>query len=132
MELESQLQSPTEYGYSKTLFKKKSITHGVEYGVVRTKGQDKVAYKEAYQRWCLLLTLWVCGYIDLYFCDESGFTLQPYIPYAWQKKRANHPSVRDRNKRHRLNVLGFMSLDNRLHVYHTEKSVDCCFCTTVP
>jgi hypothetical protein len=64
-----------------------------------------------------LLTLWVCGYIDLYFCDESGFTLQPYIPYAWQKK-GQTIRLFARNKRHRLNVLGFMSLDNRLHVYH--------------
>lgn len=73
-----------------------------------------------------MLTLWVCGYIDLYFCDESGFTLQPYIPYAWQKK-GQTIRLFARNKRHRLNVLGFMSLDNRLHVYHTEKSVDAAF-----
>ena len=25
------------------------------------------------------------GKIDLYYCDESGFTLDPYIPYAWQE-----------------------------------------------
>jgi hypothetical protein len=23
--------------------------------------------------------------IDLYYFDESGFTLDPYIPYAWQE-----------------------------------------------
>src|SRR6266705_2330268 len=25
------------------------------------------------------------GKIDLYYFDESGFTLDPYIPYAWQE-----------------------------------------------
>ena len=25
------------------------------------------------------------GKIDLYYCDESGFTLDPDIPYAWQE-----------------------------------------------
>ena len=24
------------------------------------------------------------GKIDVYYCDESGFTLDPDIPYAWQ------------------------------------------------
>jgi transposase len=26
------------------------------------------------------------GVIDLYYFDESGFTLEPCMPYAWQKK----------------------------------------------
>ena len=30
----------------------------------------------------MLITLWLLGYIELYFGDESGFTMQPYVPYA--------------------------------------------------
>ena len=45
--------------------------------------------------------------------------MQPYVPYAWQKK-GHYQRIFARNKKHRLNVLGFMSLDNRLHVYYTE------------
>lgn len=30
----------------------------------------------------MLLTLWVCGLIELYFADETGITLQPYVPYG--------------------------------------------------
>ena len=26
------------------------------------------------------------GEIDLYYVDESGFCLIPYVPYAWQEK----------------------------------------------
>jgi transposase len=42
--------------------------------------------------------------IDLYFFDESGFTLEPCVPYAWQPIGEH---IEDRSKR--LNVLGFMS-----------------------
>lgn len=62
----------------------------------------------------------------MYFADESGFTLQPYIPYAWQKK-GKYQRLFARNKKNRLNVLGFMSLDNRLVCYHTEKTIDAAF-----
>lgn len=70
-----------------------------------------------------MITLWSLGYIDLYFADESGFTLQPYVPYAWQKKQETH-RVFARRSPHRLNVFGLMSLDNQLTVYHREKAID--------
>jgi transposase len=71
----------------------------------------------------LLLTLWLLGYIDLYFADETGFTMQPYVPYAWQKKKETH-RIFARRSPHRLNVLGLMRLDNQVTVYHREKPID--------
>jgi len=69
-----------------------------------------------------LLTLWVCGLIDLYFADETGVTLQPYIPYGWQKK--HHPlQITARTKSKRLNLFGLMRLDNHLSIYHSEQSL---------
>ena len=52
------------------------------------------------------------GILDLYYFDESGFCLTPYLPYAWQEKGqtiqlASRPSKR-------LNVLGFLSKRNEL------------------
>jgi len=70
-----------------------------------------------------LLTLWLLGHIDLYFADEAGFTLQPYVPYAWQKKKQTH-RIFARNRNKRLNVLGLMSLSGSLTVYHREKALD--------
>jgi hypothetical protein len=26
------------------------------------------------------------GKLDMYYCDESGFSLESSVPYAWQKK----------------------------------------------
>jgi len=71
----------------------------------------------------MLLTLWLLGYIELRFCDESGFTLQPYVPYAWQKKKQPHRIFAQKSRK-RLNVLGLMSLSGQLTVYHREQSID--------
>ena len=74
------------------------------------------------ERWKILLTLWVCGLIDLYFADETGVTLQPYIPYGWQKK--HHPlQITCRTKSKRLNLFGLMRLDNHLSIYPSEQSL---------
>lgn len=75
----------------------------------------------------MLITLWLLGYIELYFGDESGFTMQPYVPYAWQKKGQNY---RARNKKKRLNVFGLMSLGGKLTVYHSEQPLDAIFIKT--
>jgi hypothetical protein len=63
----------------------------------------------------VLLTLWVCGLIDLYFADETGITMQPYVPYGWQRK-GNPLRIMCRTKSKRLNLFGLMSLDNRLSI----------------
>jgi transposase len=44
--------------------------------------------------------------IDLYYFDESGFTLEPCIPYAWQPVGETIEVPCSKSKR--LNVLGFM------------------------
>ena len=45
--------------------------------------------------------------MKIFFCDESGFGLQPYIPYCYQKKgeKLAIPSIRKTV----LNVLGFLN-----------------------
>lgn len=60
--------------------------------------------------------------IDLYFADETGVNLHPYLPYGWQKK--GHPlQIMSRTKSKRLNLFGLMRLDNHLTVYHSEQSL---------
>jgi transposase len=55
------------------------------------------------------------GKIDLYYFDESGFALDPSIPYAWQEPKSviKLPAM----KYGRINVLGFMNRNNDLHSY---------------
>jgi transposase len=51
------------------------------------------------------------GQIELWFFDETGFDLQPRVPYAWQPvgETLEIPSQPSR----RLNVLGLLTVDNR-------------------
>ena len=59
--------------------------------------------------------------IDLCYFDESGFTLEPCIPYAWQftGKTIEIPS----SKSKRLNVLGFVNRDCRFNSFVFEDSI---------
>ncbi len=62
------------------------------------------------------------GLINLFYFDESGFSQQPCIPYAWQPigEQLRIPSVKSK----RINVLGFMSKNNDLFTYSTTERVD--------
>jgi hypothetical protein len=61
------------------------------------------------------------GKIDLYDFDESGFALDPSIPYAWQEPQSviELPAM----KYGRINVLGFMNRTNDLHASMFEESI---------
>ena len=61
------------------------------------------------------------GLIRLYYLDETGFTLEPPVPYAWQSvgKSLGVPSQKSK----RLNVLGFMHRQQGLESYVSERSV---------
>ena len=77
------------------------------------------------------------GKIALYYFDESGFALDPTIPYAWQEPK----SVIELPARRygRINVLGFMNRHNDLHPFlfedtiHTGVVIACFddFCQTI-
>ena len=47
------------------------------------------------------------GKIDLYYFDESGFSLTPSIPYAWQESGNTIEVPSSRSKQ--LNVVGFVN-----------------------
>ncbi|AMR27800.1 hypothetical protein A0257_12320 [Hymenobacter psoromatis] len=52
--------------------------------------------------------------------------MQPYVPYAWQKKGVTQRRFARRNNK-RLNVFGLLSLAGQLTVYHQEKPLDSLF-----
>jgi hypothetical protein len=62
------------------------------------------------------------GKIALYYFDESGFSLEPCIPYAWQETGTviEVPA----RKGGRINVLGFMNRNNDLHTYMFEQTIN--------
>ena len=62
------------------------------------------------------------GKIDLYYFDDSGFTLDPYIPYAWQEPGTviEIPAA----KGTRINIVDLMNRKNDLHPYMFEQSIN--------
>jgi transposase len=62
------------------------------------------------------------GKIDLYYFDESGFTLDPSIPYAWQEPGTviEIPATQGT----RIHMVGFMNRQNDLHPYMFEQSIN--------
>ncbi len=69
----------------------------------------------------MLKELDMAGLIDLYYLDETGFTLVPPIPYAWQVlgKTLELPS----KKSDRLNVLGFMHRQKGIESYVSKQTI---------
>ena len=53
------------------------------------------------------MSLFFKDLIDVFFIDESGFSLQPNIPYAWQPIGVQWGIPSEKNKV--LNVLGFLN-----------------------
>jgi transposase len=76
---------------------------------------DKQAQLEELQR------LEDAGEVDLYYLDESGFSLVPCLPSGWQPigETLEIPSTRSA----RLNVLGLMTRFNQLYAYTSKQSI---------
>jgi transposase len=62
------------------------------------------------------------GEIDLFFCDESGFSLTPTVPYGWQPVGATIELPSSRSPR--LNTFGFLDRDHRFASYTVEGNID--------
>lgn len=84
--------------------------------------KDDKAYQDAVDNLSELLKKEKQGKIEVFYFDESGFNLQPCIPYAWQenKKYIKVPSSRSKN----LNVLGFINHNCQFESFVFENTVD--------
>ena len=60
--------------------------------------------------------------IELWYFDETGFDLQPTVPYAWQPQGQTIEVPSQSSKR--LNVLGFVTPDNNFESFCCQGSVD--------
>ena len=62
------------------------------------------------------------GEVGLYYFDESGFSLTPDVPYAWQAVGETIEISSSRSKR--LNVLGFCNKQQDFHATTVQGYVD--------
>ena len=64
------------------------------------------------------------GRVKIVYFDETGFSLTPCVPYAWQPSGRNGTFKIPSSKSNRINVLGFMSKKNDLVPYVFESTVN--------
>lgn len=62
------------------------------------------------------------GYLKVYFADESGFCLDPTVPYGWQPCGQYTAIVPEKSARR--NVFGLFSRDNEFEGYETFGSMN--------
>jgi transposase len=62
------------------------------------------------------------GEIDLRYVDETGFCLEPYVPYAWQEK--GEQIMVDSQISKRLNAFGIMNRRQELEVFLFEGTIN--------
>ncbi len=84
--------------------------------------RDPQAFAASVERLAELLEHEASGAIELYYFDESGFTLVPAMAYAWQPRGETIELPAAHSKR--LNVLGFMNRANDVHPYVFEGTID--------
>jgi transposase len=73
--------------------------------------RDEDAFAREQDNQKALQSLADAGLVDLFYCDGSGFCSVPSVPYAWQPVGTVIELPAFPSKR--LNVLGFLSRDNR-------------------
>lgn len=71
--------------------------------------RDPDLFEKSQQQLALLIEQSEQKEIDLFYFDESGFTLEPCVPYAWQPSGETIEVPSSKSKR--LNVLGFVNRD---------------------
>jgi len=69
-----------------------------------------------------LLQLEEQGYLRIYYGDESGFSLDPSIPYGWQPKGQYIKIIPKKSQR--LNVFGLLSKGNDLQAYSSTDAIN--------
>lgn len=110
--------------FSKSTLRRYLKLMGYSYKRLRfipAKEPDKELYKakkSLIQKYDLLSQR---GIIDLYFFDESGFSINSNIPYAWSPINSTMV-IKSFHAKH-FNVLGFINKQGDLHSYLSEKSV---------
>ena len=99
--------------------------------------RDQAEFERAQEEITTLHEQEAAGEVDLYYFDESGFSLTPEVPYAWQAVGETIEIPSSRSKR--LNVLGFCNKQQDFHAptvqgYVESEVVIACFdqfCVTI-
>ena len=62
------------------------------------------------------------GHLDLYYADESTFSMNPCLPYGWQAKGEQVGIVPQSNRK--TNLFGIFNADNQVHVGFSTRNIN--------
>lgn len=77
--------------------------------------QDPVEYQRIFEVLQQLKTLEESNFLDIFYGDQSSFSMNPNVPYGWQEK--GNPIKIVPNKSTPINIFGLLSKDNKLEGY---------------
>jgi len=83
--------------------------------------QDPLVYEKLYQSLQKLIQLEEMNYIDLYYGDQSSFSMNPNVPYGWQEK-GNYLKIVP-SATTPINVFGLLSRNGQLESYECNSSM---------
>jgi transposase len=83
--------------------------------------QDPVEYQRLLNLLQKLKELEDLGYLDLFYGDQSSFSMNPNVPYGWQEKGNAIKIVP--SKETPINIFGLMSKNNELEAYECTGSM---------
>lgn len=83
--------------------------------------QNPAAFKEGQRVLSALQAKELAGEIDLFYLDESGFSADACIPYAWQQP--GKPLALPANASGRMNVIGLVSRQGASYFHSVETTI---------
>ena len=88
---------------------------------VLAKSPDPIIYDQKCKELSVLKALDSEDYIDLYFADESSFSLTPQVPYGWQERGEKAIGLPSQRSKH-ITTFGLITRDNHFEGYTKEGS----------
>jgi transposase len=83
--------------------------------------QDPAEYERLYNDLQKLKELEESGYLDLFYGDQSSFSMNPNVPYGWQEK-GNYNKIVP-SKETPINVFGLLSKQGMIEAYECKGSM---------
>jgi hypothetical protein len=84
--------------------------------------RDQAAFTQAHTELLGLHRKENTGKLALYYLDETGFSLQPVVPYGWQKRDSRVGSLSGSHHK-RVNVLGMLQCNGDFDSYMFEGTI---------
>ena len=121
VELSSVLNMNITYGQLKRFIKEKLHYTWRRLRKWLKPNQDPVEYQRLYEELQQLKKLEESGYLDLFYGDQSSFSMNPNVPYGWQEKGDYVKIVP--SKETPINVFGLLSKNGELEGYECKGSM---------